>query len=192
MMSVPSSSIALPHSLFGMVSGQSVIADSNSSGVNSSSSVVARREDSLGRSAPSFLATVFISNDGREQGRVGAHLEPLSLIVTGLWSHQESHLHINTLEMRTVFLAVSLFQSHLRDSCAMVSTDNTSVVTYIQAQGEHILTPSIWKPGNYLVFARRSTFIFCPNIFQVVLTSWRMVCLANNNYFYRIGHFIKK
>ncbi|KAH3877747.1 hypothetical protein DPMN_001625 [Dreissena polymorpha] len=37
--------------------------------------------------------------------------------------------------MPAVFLAVSHFQSGLRDSCVMMSTDNTSVVTYIQAQG---------------------------------------------------------
>ncbi|KAH3730197.1 hypothetical protein DPMN_056178 [Dreissena polymorpha] len=54
-----------------MVSGQSVIADCKSSGVNSSSYVVARRGGSLGRSASSFPATVFISNDKRELGRVG-------------------------------------------------------------------------------------------------------------------------
>ena len=65
----------------------------------------------------------------------GAHLEPLSLIISGMWSPQESHLHINNLEMRAVFLAVSHFQSHLQDSCVIVSTDNTSVVAYIQAQG---------------------------------------------------------
>ncbi|KAH3717116.1 hypothetical protein DPMN_059894 [Dreissena polymorpha] len=39
----------------------------------------------------------------------GAHLEPLSLIISGMWSHQESHLHINHYEMRAVFLAVSNF-----------------------------------------------------------------------------------
>jgi len=65
----------------------------------------------------------------------GAHLEPRSLTLSGLWSPQESHLHINNLEMRAVFLAVSQFQSHLQDSCVMVSTDNTSVVAYIQKQG---------------------------------------------------------
>ena len=33
------------------------------------------------------------------------------------------------------FLAGSHFQSHLQDSCVIVSTFNTSVVAYIQAQG---------------------------------------------------------
>jgi len=78
--------------------------------------------------------SLYLITDASKEGW-GAHLEPLSLIISGLWSHQESHLHINNLEMRAVFLAVSHFQSHLRDSCVMVSTDNTSVVAYIQAQG---------------------------------------------------------
>ncbi|XP_052261354.1 protein jagged-1b-like [Dreissena polymorpha] len=56
-------------SLLEMVSGEYVVADSNSSGVNTSSSVVARRGKSLGRSAPSSSATVCISNDGLEQRR---------------------------------------------------------------------------------------------------------------------------
>ncbi|KAH3800165.1 hypothetical protein DPMN_153794 [Dreissena polymorpha] len=63
--------------------------------------------------------------DASKEGWV-AHLEPLSLTVSGLWSHQESHLHINNLERRAFFLAVSHFQSHLRDSCVMVSTDKHS------------------------------------------------------------------
>ncbi|KAH3871675.1 hypothetical protein DPMN_034886 [Dreissena polymorpha] len=52
-----------------------------------------------------------------------------------MWSPHESHLRNNNLEMQAVYQAdpVSHFQSHLRDSCVMVSTDNTSVVAYIQA-----------------------------------------------------------
>ena len=63
----------------------------------------------------------------------GAHLEPLSLTVSGMWSPQESLLHINNLEMRAARLAVTNFQA--QDLCVMLSTDNTSVVSYVQAQG---------------------------------------------------------
>ena len=52
-----------------------------------------------------------------------------------MWSPQESLLHINNLEMRAARLAVTNFQARLQDSCVMLSTDNTSVVSYVQAQG---------------------------------------------------------
>ncbi|KAH3715619.1 hypothetical protein DPMN_058331 [Dreissena polymorpha] len=53
-----------------------------------------------------------------------AHPEPLNLIISGMWSPQESHLQ-NNLEMRAVFCAVPHFQSHLRDSFVIMSTYNT-------------------------------------------------------------------
>ena len=78
----------------------------------------------------------------------GAHLEPLSLTVSGMWSPQESLLHINNLEMRAARLAVTNFQAHLQDSCVMLSTDNTSVVSYVQAQGgTHSHSLVTWRPG---------------------------------------------
>ena len=55
----------------------------------------------------------------------GAHFEPLSLTVSGMWSPQESLLHINNLEMRAARLAFTNFQAHLQDLCVMLSTDNT-------------------------------------------------------------------
>ena len=65
----------------------------------------------------------------------GAHLEPLSVTVSGTWSPQETKLHINNLEMRAAHLSVLHFQEHLRNECVSLSTDNTSVVSYIQCQG---------------------------------------------------------
>ena len=65
----------------------------------------------------------------------GAHLEPLGLMTSGCWSQQESLLHINNLEMRAAFLAVQHFQDSLRSQCVLISSDNTTVVTYIKKQG---------------------------------------------------------
>ena len=65
----------------------------------------------------------------------GAHLEPLGLLVSGIWTAQESLLHINNLELRAVRLAVSHFQSQIRNNCVLVSTDNTTVVSHILKQG---------------------------------------------------------
>ena len=65
----------------------------------------------------------------------GAHLEPLSLTVSGLWSEQESLLHINNLEMRAVSLSLDHFRLQVQNHCVMLSTDNTTVVSYIEKQG---------------------------------------------------------
>jgi hypothetical protein len=91
--------------------------------------------ETLSRSTASSTAIFLTSHTDASKECGGAHLEPLSLIMYGMWSSQEYHLHINNLEMRAVFLAVSHFQSHLQDSCVIVSTVITSVLAYIQAQG---------------------------------------------------------
>ncbi|KAH3773718.1 hypothetical protein DPMN_175086 [Dreissena polymorpha] len=84
--------------------------------------------ETLGRSSASSTAVFLTSHTDASKECGGAHLEPLSLIMYGMWSPQEYHLHINNLEMRAVFLAASHFQSHLQDSCVIVSTVFTSVV----------------------------------------------------------------
>ena len=133
--SLPTSSSALSLSLLEMVSRQSANTDSHPP------SLVPHLqwwldEETLLAGVPLLppQPSLHLITDASMEGW-GAHLEPRSLTLSGLWSPQESHLHINNLEMRAVFLAVSQFQSHLRDSCVMVSTDNTSVVAYIQKQG---------------------------------------------------------
>ena len=44
-------------------------------------------------------------------------------------------LHINSLELRAVFLARQHFQNHIYNSCVMVASDNSSVVAYLKKQG---------------------------------------------------------
>ena len=60
------------------------------------------------------------------------HIE--NTVIKGIWSPKETLLHINVLEMRAVRLALSSMslkpQLHV-----FVSTDNTSVVAYINQQG---------------------------------------------------------
>lgn len=65
----------------------------------------------------------------------GAHLEPLGLMASGSWSRQESHLHINNLEMRAVRLSLNQFRDQVRHHCVLLSTDNTTVVSYVKKQG---------------------------------------------------------
>jgi hypothetical protein len=78
--------------------------------------------------------TLFLITDASQSGW-GAHLEPLGLMTSGLWSPLELQFHINNLELRTVRLAISHFQDQIRDHCVLVSSDNTTVVSYILKQG---------------------------------------------------------
>ena len=53
----------------------------------------------------------------------------------GLWSLSEKHLHINLLEMKAVLLALQFFKTDCRNNQVLITSDNTSVVAYINKQG---------------------------------------------------------
>ena len=53
----------------------------------------------------------------------------------GSWSLPESKLHINSLELKAVFLALKEFQDLCADKIVLVATDNTTVVSYINKEG---------------------------------------------------------
>ena len=63
----------------------------------------------------------------------GAHLDHDS--TGGVWSHTETHLHINLLEMKTVFLALKFFKTTCKNNRVLIASDNTSVVSYRNKQG---------------------------------------------------------
>ena len=71
----------------------------------------------------------------------GAHVD--DIVIKGTWSPVETSLHINVLEMRAVRLALQRVQ--LRPFLSiLVSTDNTSVVSYVNRQGG-TRSRSLWK-----------------------------------------------
>ena len=63
----------------------------------------------------------------------GAHLGDST--ARGVWSDTESHLHINLLELKAVFLALKSFELLCRNQIVLIATDNTTVVSYISKQG---------------------------------------------------------
>ena len=63
----------------------------------------------------------------------GAHLNHHT--ASGLWNQVESKLHINILELKAVFLALKSFENHLLNQNLLISTDNSSVVAYLNKQG---------------------------------------------------------
>ena len=63
----------------------------------------------------------------------GAHLGEST--ARGVWSEPESHLHINFLELKAVFLTLKSFEHLCRDQTVLIATDNTTVVSYINKEG---------------------------------------------------------
>ena len=63
----------------------------------------------------------------------GSHLRDST--ARGVWSNTESHLHINFLELKAVFLALKSFEHLCRDQIVLIATDNITVVSYINKEG---------------------------------------------------------
>ena len=63
----------------------------------------------------------------------GVHL--LNQSVSGIWSNQESSLHINLLEMKALFLELQSFQDVVADHRVTAMCDNSTVVAYVNKQG---------------------------------------------------------
>jgi hypothetical protein len=63
----------------------------------------------------------------------GAHVNHQT--VSGVWTEDQSLLHINLLEMEAVRLALLHFQSLLHHKVVLIATDNTTVMSYINRQG---------------------------------------------------------
>ena len=65
----------------------------------------------------------------------GAHLEPVRLSFHGRWTEDQSQLHINVLEMMVIPFELKQVITFIHHSCIMISTDNTTVISYINKQG---------------------------------------------------------
>jgi len=109
----------------------------------------------------------------------------------GMWSPQEYHLHINNLEIRAVFLAISFPITSSGLLCDCVNRQHisrslhpgTEVNTLpLPVSGNQELTRSLKEPQH----------LFLVLTYQVVSTPWRTVCLANTSSFRLIGHLIRK
>ena len=65
----------------------------------------------------------------------GAHPEPEGILFHGVWTQDQSQLHINLLEMMAVSLALKQSLLHISQSTVLVSSDNTTVISYLSRQG---------------------------------------------------------
>ena len=81
----------------------------------------------------------------------GAHVEPEGLLFHGVWTEDQSRLHINVLETKAIFLSLSQAVYKVKNSTVLVSTDNTTVVAYIRHQGgthSTELSEEVWSVLN--------------------------------------------
>ena len=80
----------------------------------------------------------------------GAQVEPDGLLFHGVWTEDQSRLHINVLEMKAIFLSLSRAAHKVKNSTVLVSTDNTTVVAYIRRQGGTHSTELLEEAWNVL------------------------------------------
>ena len=67
----------------------------------------------------------------------------------GRWSHQESQLHINLLELKAVLLALQALCNHMQNCHIKILCDNTTAVSYIHNMGGKIfLVAAMTLPGK--------------------------------------------
>ena len=88
-----------------------------------------------------------IFSDASLTGR-GSHLEPEGLLYHGVWSKTQSRLHINILEMMAISLTLRRALQFIKNSTVLISTDNTTVVAYLNRQGgthSPDLCMEVWK-----------------------------------------------
>lgn len=78
--------------------------------------------------------TQFLFTDASSVGW-GGHLEPVGHTCHGVWSEEQSVLHVNILEMLAIELALVQCSNFIHHSCVLVSTDNSTVVAYLKKQG---------------------------------------------------------
>ena len=90
--------------------------------------------DNLRRGIPIGTIDVeyYLYTDSSTQGW-GAHLQDLT--ASGIWSQDQSQLHINVLELQAIWLGLRAFSQRVENARVALMSDNTSAVAYLRNQG---------------------------------------------------------
>ena len=141
-----------------------------------------------------------IFTDASKEGW-GTHLNEFT--ARGSWSVPESKLHINYLELKAVFLALKEFQNLCVSKIVLVTTDNTTVLAYINKEGgmrSGPLCALLWRiltwcsqrqvtlkarhiPGHLNVIADKlsrlgqtiqTEWSLLPEVFQQICNQWHL------------------
>ena len=90
--------------------------------------------DNLRRGVPlgNIDVEYYLYTDSSTQGW-GAHLQDLT--ASGIWSQDQSQLHINVLELQAIWLGLRAFSQRVENARVALMSDNTSAVAYLRNQG---------------------------------------------------------
>ena len=88
--------------------------------------------------------SLVLTSDASQSGW-GATLPPHR--VSGTWSLEDSLVHINSLELKAVFLALKSLEGLVAGQSLLIRSDNTTVVSYINLSGRNSLPLSL--PVSY-------------------------------------------
>ena len=91
--------------------------------------------DNLRRGVPIGTIDVeyYLYTDSSTQGW-GAHLQELT--ASGIWSQDQSQLHINVLELQAIWLGLRAFSQRVENVRVALMSDNTSAVAYLRNQNQ--------------------------------------------------------
>ena len=81
--------------------------------------------------------TLVVTTDASMEGW-GGHVKEASgktLLLSGLWTRTERRLHINTLELRAIYLTLRLLENTVANKSVMVECDNKTAIAYLNKQG---------------------------------------------------------
>ena len=120
----------------------------------------------------------------------GAHLEPEGLLFHGVWTPDQSHLHINLLEMKAITLALHEALLVIRGSLVLVSTDNSTVVSYIRRQGGTHSPNLCFEVWSTLRWCQQHKVALQVDIFPAGSIYWQTDFRACPSLFRRNGHSI--
>ena len=81
---------------------------------------------------------------------------------SGLWSREESKLHINILEMMAVHNALRIWAPQIRGDVVSLHTDNKTVVAYLQKEGGTKSRQLCLKTAQILALCRKWGIILRP------------------------------
>ena len=90
--------------------------------------------DNLRRGVPlgNIDVEYYLYSDSSTQGW-GAYLQDLT--ASGIWSQDQSQLHINVLELQAIWLGLRAFSQRVENARVVLMSDNTSAVAYLRNQG---------------------------------------------------------
>jgi hypothetical protein len=143
----------------------------------------------MGVSILPFSPSVHLFTDASTQGW-GAHVG--DLLLSGVWSKGESSLHSNILEMKAVLLAVQQSLHILSNQSILLSTDNSTVVCYVNKQGgTH--SPSLFLLVEELLLLLHQTALRSrQNTFRAPGMCWPISYRDRTRYSSRSGPFIRE